>query len=464
MSAASGLLIVPIFLHWASLVFGFNRPVAFVTLALLTIGLAWLNDMRPVEQRPPLRLCDTRRQYILLSSLMLVLIAAILVPYIEGHTSAGVYPVEMADWFKHYGVSWSIRHTGLPPADIFFYGDPSRGKLAYYYFFHLTVATLDLLHGGEFSIYLSFVILALTAAVSFVLVFYLLARQVLTKTSAALWSLLFVTVVGGLDVIPMIPYSIERFKQQFPDTPLTVSALVGANHIDGWAPAPQLRLNAPYVHYLWVPQHVAGLLAFCLGLYFFRAVQFKTRLVAVAPFLLLAMLGHSAWIAMVGFVCLALYALFDLSQRWRAANKQTLGRVLGAYVLIAVCFLIIAIPLIRELISADAPKSGLVFEIPLAGSWPVLTPFKTYFSNTPWTRLLDLLIHYFFELGALLVCGLAGWWLFRRKERAEAGCASNFRPRKTSGVFKNPWGLPKSGTDPLSRCCLYLPWRSSSAF
>jgi hypothetical protein len=419
LSVAGGLLLVPIFLHWASLVFGFSRPVAFVTLALLTIGLAGLNDFRPIDQRLPQRLCDTRRQYILLTLLMLGLLIALIIPYIEGQTAAGVYPVEMADWFKHYGVSWSIRHTGVPPADIFFYGDPTRGKLSYYYFFHLTVATLDLLHGGPSSIYFSFVILSLTGAITFVLLFYLLARRVLANTNAALWSLLFVTFVGGLDVIPMIPYTIQRFQQQFPGEPLTFLTLVGVNHIDGWAPAPQLRLNALYVHYLWVPQHVAGLLAFCLGLYYFSEVRARFRLVIVAPFLLLAMLGHSAWIAMIGFTCLTLYALFDLGQHWRAAQKQALGRLFSGYALVAVAFLIIALPLARELLSQDAPKSGLVFEIPQAGSWPPLTPFKTYFGNTPWFRLLDLPIHYFFELGASLVCGLAGWWLFKNRHPDE---------------------------------------------
>lgn len=419
LSVASGLLIVPIFLHWVSLVFGFNRLVLFITLALLTIGLAGLNALRPVEPHPSLRLCDTRRQYILFACLLFVLLIALIIPYIEGQTAAGVYPVEMADWFKHYGVSWSIRHTGVPPADIFFYGDPTRGKLSYYYFFHLTVAALDLLHAGQSSIYFSFVTLTLTAAISFVLVFYLLARAVLAKTSAALWSLLFVTLVGGLDVIPMVPYTLQRFNQQFSNAPLTLTALIGINHIDSWAPAPQLRLNAFYVHYLWVPQHVAGLLAFWLGLYYFRETRSRIRLLVIAPFLLLAMLGHSVWIAMIGFGCLTLYALFDLGQRWRAGEKQALKRSFSAYAVVAVAFLIIVLPLARELLSQDAPKSGLVFEIPMGGSWPPLTPFKTYFGNTSFTRLLDLPIHYFFELGAALVCGLAGWWLFKKERRDE---------------------------------------------
>ncbi|NJN99309.1 MAG: hypothetical protein HC875_37045 [Anaerolineales bacterium] len=313
LGTALGLLVAPLFIYWTSLLFGFTRLLVFIIPALLALGLAWLNDWRRLEPRPALPLASSRRQYLVLGLLLLMLLVCLVIPYIEGHTSAGVYPVEMADWFKHYGVSWSLRHTGVPPADVFFYGDPNRGKLSYYYFFHLTTASLDLLHGGESAIYFSFVILTLTAAFSFVLVFYLLARQVLGVDRAALWSLLFVTLIGGLDVIPIIPHSLKRFNNLFPDTPLTFTALLSSlDHIDAWTPAPSLRLNPLFVQYLWVPQHVTGLLAFFLGLYCFREVRQRSRLMIAAPLILLAILGHSAWIAMIAFICLALYALIDL--------------------------------------------------------------------------------------------------------------------------------------------------------
>ncbi len=419
LSVATGLLVSPIVVYWASLVFGFSRLVSLAALVLFILGMAWLNNLKPVDGPSPSKLFDTRRQRILFGVLLLVLTAGIIVPYIRGYTSAGVYPVEMADWFKHYGVSWAIRHTGVPPVDIFFYGDPSRQRLSYYYFFHLTVATLDVLHGGESSIYLSFVLLTLAGSVSFVLIFYLMARQVLGKTSAAMWSLLFVTIVGGLDVIPMIHRRIEAFKQASPDKPLTASAFRLVDHIDSWAPAPYLRLNSLYVTYLWVPQHVAGLLALFLGLYFFREASHRVRLATVAPLILLAMLGHSTWIALVGFVCLALYALFDIGKQWYGDHRHDAARVLGAYALVALGFLVISAPFLRELISSSAPKSGIVFEIPLTGKWQVLSPFKTYFPGSPWARLLDLPIHYLVELGALLLCGLGGLWLFRAKRRNE---------------------------------------------
>lgn len=420
LAAASGLLTSPVAIYLASLVFGFNRPLLFVIPLALALGLAWLNDRRPLPSRPPEPLVGRRRQGLLLGALLAILGLALLLPYLEGRGPAGLYPVEMADWFKHYGVAWSIRHTGLPPADIFFYGDPNRGPLSYYYFFHLTTAALDALHGGPSSIYISFVLLTLVVTLCLALLLYLLALRLFQAVGPALAGLLFATLVGGLDIIPIIPYSFERFKQKFPGIPPTPAAIfLAADHVDGWTPATYLRLNSLYVHYLWVPQHVAGLLAFVLGLYLFREVPGRRRLVLFAPLLLVSMLGHSAWIALVGLACLGLYALLDLARRWRAGGRPALARALAAYALVAGAFLLVCLPLAREMLGPHAPRSGLALEIPLTSSWPPLTPFKNAFGSGSLPRLLDLPLHYLVELGAGLVCGLAGLWLFRRHRRDE---------------------------------------------
>jgi hypothetical protein len=75
-------------------------------------------------------------------------------------------------------------------------------------------------------------------------VFYLLARQVLGSISGALWSTLFVTFIGGLDIIPIIPHSIEQFKKKFTGGPVDIALYTLSTHIDSWAPAPYLRLNS----------------------------------------------------------------------------------------------------------------------------------------------------------------------------------------------------------------------------
>jgi hypothetical protein len=414
LSVACGLLVSPVVVYWSSVAFGFSRLTAFGALILLTLGLAALNHVRPLVDRSPARLCQTRRQYALFGMVMLVFCIGIIVPYIEPRTQAGVYPVEMADWFKHYGVSWSIRYTGVPPVDVFFYGNLARERLSYYYFFHLTAATLDILHGGESSIYLSLTLMVLTAAVSCLLTFYLLARQVLGQTGNALWSLLCMAFIGGLDVIPMLRRKLESLQPVSASAAMPASAWFPADHIDNWAPAPYLRLNTLYATFIWVPQHVVGLLAFGVGLYLFREVAHRRRLVTVAPVLLATLLGHSVWIAAIAYACLAAYAVGMLISSWRRAGTRAALRFLAPYVLVGILFLIVSAPLLREFASPAAPKSGIVFEIPLSSDYSSF--FRSRFSDTGVTRLLDLLVQYFFELGALLVFGLGGLWLFTRQQ------------------------------------------------
>ena len=60
----------------------------------------------------------------------------------------GSYPIQMGDWVKHHGVTWSLRHTGLPPTNVFFLGMAPGERLSYYYFLHLTIASLDIVRGG----------------------------------------------------------------------------------------------------------------------------------------------------------------------------------------------------------------------------------------------------------------------------------------------------------------------------
>ena len=243
LSTASGLLFAPIVGYWVSISVGFDRWPILAALVLFSLVGAWVNAKWPNAGRQGEPLCQSRWHYACFGVLLTMLSLGILLTYIEGHSSAGVYPVEMGDWFKHYGVAWSIRNTGVPPVDVFFYGDPSRERLSYYYFYHLSVAILDLLHGGESSIYHASVVMVLATALSCVCVFYLVALNVLRRASAALWSLFCATLLGGLDVIPMIPRNIELFQKQNPDAPLGLLAYVPADHVDNWAPAPYLRLN-----------------------------------------------------------------------------------------------------------------------------------------------------------------------------------------------------------------------------
>ena len=163
-----------------------------------------------------------------------------------------------------------------------------------------------------------------------------------------------------------------------------------------------------------------ALMAFVLGLYFIKEVSNRRRLIIAAPFLFLTLIGHSAWIAMVAGLCVLTCGAYYLWRRWRQAGRDAAVRLVGVYAAVGLVFLVISLPLLREYGGPAAPKSGIVFEIPLTREWSWLSPFKTQFSDTLLSRWLDLQLHYLWELGALLLCGVAGLWLFARRVRTEA--------------------------------------------
>jgi hypothetical protein len=139
LALAAGVLTAPVVVYWVSKAVGFNRPAIFIAITVFIIGLAWLNNRQPVTKYPAIPIFETHRQSIFFGLLTALLMVGIVAPLFRGHAGGGVYPVEMADWFKHFGVSWSIRHTGVPPVDIFFFGDPARGRLSYLGLTQLTV-------------------------------------------------------------------------------------------------------------------------------------------------------------------------------------------------------------------------------------------------------------------------------------------------------------------------------------
>jgi hypothetical protein len=328
--------------------------------------------------------------------------------YLEVETANGFYPVQMEDWQKHYGVAFALRETGIPPTSPFFYGLFPEEKLIYYYFLHLNAATLDLLQGSGPALHYAFVTIILLASLAFSGLFFILARTLFDNQKAAVWGLGFATVIGGLDVIPIVERAIREYRRHFPEGPLPAGVFLPGQHIDNWVSALSLRLNTFYAHHVWVPQHLTGLTIICLGCYFYLTVEDRRKLLVIYPLLLFALLGHSAWIAAVVGVCLFLFALAQIWAAYRGPGVPAAGRLLGAYALIILLTVAVSAPFILSLAGPQAPKSGIVFEVPTLDSWWLLRPFQATFGPALWARLLDLPLHFLLELGALGVAGLAG--------------------------------------------------------
>ena len=59
-------------------------------------------------------------------------------------------------------------------------------------------------------------IVILAAAIS-VLVFFLLAKTLFQSQKAALWALAFATIIGGLDIIPILQRTVQNYREHFPE-------------------------------------------------------------------------------------------------------------------------------------------------------------------------------------------------------------------------------------------------------
>jgi len=423
LSLVLGLVTSPIVIYWGSLLFGFSRGLLLVLFPLYIIVLAgWVSrrDLSP-EQSAPEPKDSSQTGWIVAALLIGFAVLGPVLAYFELETAQGYYPVQMEDWQKHYGVAFALRHTGVPPISPFFYGMFPDEQLVYYYFLHLTGAALDLLQSGGPYLHQAFVSAILLAALSFGCTFLLLAQTLFGSHKVAVWSLAFATVIGGLDIIPILHRTGQDYRQHFPDGPIPLDALLPRQHIDNWVSALSLRLNTFYSYYIWVPQHLTGLTILCLGCFLYLRVTERRKLLVILPLLLFALLGHSTWIAVIGSGCLFLFALLQIVATYRRQGVPAARSLFLGYAVIAGAFGLVAAPFILTLIGPTAPKSGIAFEIPKLDSWSLLRPFQANFGPTLWARLLDLPLHLFIEMGPLLVAGLAGliyFWIRQKQNLA----------------------------------------------
>ena len=429
LSVVLGLVTSPLLTYWVALLLGFNRWLLLLVFSIYSLALAaWVSRSDAAEPAVPNEVNeatgpdqpdDSSPRLWLIAGLLIVFTAlGVFLAYFELETAQGYYPVQMEDWQKHAGVAFALRETGVPPTSPFFYGMFPDDQLVYYYMLHLNGATLDLLQGGGRYLHEAFVLVIVLASLSFSSMFFLLAQALFGSLKATTWSLAFATVIGGLDVIPIIQRTIQKYREHFPDGPLPAGVFLPREHIDNWVSALSLRLNTFFGYHVWVPQHLTGLTILGLGCYLYLKVKDRRKFLIIMPVLLFALLGHSTWIAVLVLGSLFLFALLQIAVAYRAHGWVAARTLFLGYVIVAVGFAIVAAPFILSLSGPQAPRSGIVFEIPTLDSWPLLRPFQATYGPHVWARLLDLPLHFFIEMGALLIAGLAGLVLYWR-QRAE---------------------------------------------
>lgn len=409
------LALSPVIVFWTALAAGFERLPVSLGLGGATLLVAGLARLRPSDEpfvAGPL--LSGRRRW-LFAGVLGGMAALVALPFLQVTTASGAFLASpITDWPKHFAVAWLIERTGVPPRNLL-YPPQADQSFVYYYFFHLLVAGLRLLSGNALSILGAFVTVTVIALTAFLGLFAMLARRILGNERAALLSLLFVTVIGGLDVLSVAGQVILRVVRD--GRPL--AELLAAETLTGWSSCLS-NVHDMYSHAVWAPHHLAGAAVFLLILVLWATLGRRLRFAIVLPLLLSSLLGFSAYVFVPVAATLCLFALHDtLSQAGHPVLISQVKSILG-WGAIGLVWLVVSFPMLSDLWQARAvPGVGLALQVAFNGiNWRQGAFVNVVIGRQPLGRLLDAPLFFALELGAVLFLGGAGYWVIWRRCRA----------------------------------------------
>jgi hypothetical protein len=316
------------------------------------------------------------------------------------------------DWQKHYGLVWEILTTGIPPRNMFFALDPPAIQ-SYYIFFHLTVALLAVLSDQIFSINFWLVACAAMAATAVLLAIYVLACLLWKSDKAALASLLCISLLGGLDVIPSLATYILS------TTPPTGPYI----HVDGWDGCSS-EISTFMTMYTWVPQHVLALAALLLAWLIYQLGRSGIRPALLVALCLVSALGYSIYVPLGAAAGIGLYVLAKGIRFVRKRERVSELLHTRPWLVAGAIAAIVALPIARYEISGSAMAGGapVALWVRTAGvpGWGLLsaTIFQSSFpQGNIIAQLLDLPLYFLFEVGVTLFLALIALAAFRGKWR-----------------------------------------------
>jgi len=191
---------------------------------------------------------------------------------LHGHPT----PALIHDFIKHHAVLFSLEQRPLPLGNPFF-ADSAAGPVYYYHFFYLIPATLRAIVPGV-SIELAFGIQAALVGICTAAMFYLIVKRFTGGDGPAMLAALLATVVGGLDVIPVLMFGMKVIT------------------LDAWADT-LVRIHNLLTQIVWTPQNVQGLLIILLGVYVLSAKGWWHGWFVLGPLLAAALIGSTVWVA-----------------------------------------------------------------------------------------------------------------------------------------------------------------------
>lgn len=385
--------------------------VAGLSWVWIAYGVVWTTAVILVASRRvliyPKEIAARCREYRLALSLVAFWLIIAIFSFVDVQVGGHLYgSVTRIDYAKHVALTGSLLRTGVPPANPFFStGLPQ--PICYYYLWHLICSLVGQIVSPAIPIRLVVYAGTLWADLAFFAIIPLCIRLLpltgTTRTRRQITVSIALLYVGGLDVMPVAVHSIsQHLNHQLFDT----------YDIELWND----QVSSWFTVLLWVPQHVASLVAALTGLLILRNTPaspwpLRLRSSALCGIAFASSSGMSVFIILVLTVALACWLVYCLVRRWYAETVTL--------TLCGVSTVVFALPLLLELKSANSHAS-----LPLAFTVRRFYPLMDWIQNQglggePYLSLgnfLALPLNYFLEFGFFAVAGFF-LWLSRRRQQ-----------------------------------------------
>ncbi|ACA17019.1 hypothetical protein M446_2580 [Methylobacterium sp. 4-46] len=310
-------------------------------------------------------------------------------------TGGALRSVLMADYVKHAAATWAIAEAGTPPYDPTFL-TAERPAVYYYFFYTLTAAVERLGLGAIAGRQAAFGLALWTGPVLFALARTVYAAARLDRPRPGAWSigawLVLLLLTTGLDILGVAAIGVlsggENWLADFEQWNEQVAA---------WLTSA-----------LWVPHHVAGLVAAMVGLMALAAEDEapadrsrSLRRVALAGLAFASLAGLSIYLAIGAAATLALWlGRLAWRRRWASVARGLLSGALA----LALAGAWLASILRGRVLGAEPPLALQIRKFIIADT--VLPPDSAIQSLT---NLIALPLSYGLEFGAFLIGTLAFW-------------------------------------------------------
>ncbi|MFN0134856.1 MAG: hypothetical protein ACKVS9_01920 [Phycisphaerae bacterium] len=247
------------------------------------------------------RLHETWRSWLVAKAILLVILLGCVGTYFPNDLGGGPVPSLVHDYIKHHAVLLEMQSHALPLGNPFF-ASAAGEPVYYYHFFYLIPATIRAV-APDVPISLAFGLQSTLVAISVAAMAYLLAKRVYGGEGPALLAAMLATIVGGLDIIPLI-------IKQMP-----------AITLDAWADT-LVRIHALLTQMVWTPQNVSGILILLVAAFVLSSRGLWRGWLILGPILGASLIGSTVWVAAAVLPALFLLVLTKVGEGTKARRHE----------------------------------------------------------------------------------------------------------------------------------------------